>query len=125
MCYHISQPLTYPWLSFENSFSQGLRVFFLRKTVATRKASATSGAALVPDDVFHRAKGVQLCNTQAYQCTPAFFADSFFLNKFSSEVLAERAPVPPTARVICERHTISVVSVTRVTVVDRKRPFSF
>ncbi|KAI8556821.1 hypothetical protein RHMOL_Rhmol05G0285300 [Rhododendron molle] len=125
MCYHISQPLTYPRLSFENSFSQGLRVFFLRKTVATRKASATSGAALVPDDVFHRAKGVQLCNTQAYQCTPAFFADSFFLNKFSSEVLAERAPVPPTARVICERHTISVVSVTRVTVVDCKRPFSF
>ncbi|KAE9447716.1 hypothetical protein C3L33_20385, partial [Rhododendron williamsianum] len=95
------------------------------KTVATRKVSATSGAASVPDDVFHRAKGVQLCNTQAYQCTPAFFADSFFLNKFSSEVLAERAPVPPTARVICERHTISVVPVTRVTMVDRKRPFSF
>ncbi|GFY82297.1 chaperone protein dnaJ-like protein [Actinidia rufa] len=37
------------------------------KTVSTRKVSATSGAASVPDDVFHRAKGVQLCNTQAYQ----------------------------------------------------------
>ena len=45
---------------------------------------------------FSRAKGVQLCNTQAYQCTPAFFADSFSLNKFSSEVIAERAPVPPS-----------------------------
>ncbi|PON37092.1 Cytochrome c-552 [Parasponia andersonii] len=95
------------------------------KTLSTRKVSGTSGAASVPDDVFHRAKGVQLCNTQAYQCTPAFFADSFFLNKFSSEVIADRAPVPPTARVICERHTISVVPVTRVTMANRGRSFSF
>nr|GEV20710.1 RNA-directed DNA polymerase, eukaryota [Tanacetum cinerariifolium] len=51
-------------------------------THSTRKLNATSGAASVPDDVFHRAKGVQLCNTQAYHCTPAFFADSFFLNQF-------------------------------------------
>ncbi|KAL3531737.1 hypothetical protein ACH5RR_005258 [Cinchona calisaya] len=95
------------------------------KTLSTRKVSATSGAASVPDDVFHRAKGVQLCNTQAYQCTPAFFADSFFLNKFSSEVIAERAPVPHAARVICERHIISVVPVTRVTMAHRNRSFSF
>ncbi|KAJ4834749.1 hypothetical protein Tsubulata_012583 [Turnera subulata] len=95
------------------------------KTLSTRKISATSGAASVPDEVFHRAKGVQLCNTQAYQCSPAFFADSFFLNKFSSEVIAERTPVPPTARVICERHTISVVPVTRVTMAHRGRSFSF
>ncbi|CAM8913793.1 unnamed protein product [Rhodiola kirilowii] len=95
------------------------------KTLSSRKVSATSGAASVPDEVFHKAKGVQLCNTQAYQCTPAFFADSFFLNKFSSEVIAERAPVPPTAKVICERHTISVVPVTRVTMTHRNRSFSF
>lgn len=95
------------------------------KTLSTRKVSATSGAASVPDDVFHRAKGVQLCNTQAYQCTPAFFADSFFLNKFSSEVIADRAPVPLTARIICERHTISVVPLTRVTMTHRSRSFSF
>ncbi|KAM7263631.1 hypothetical protein ACFE04_001314 [Oxalis oulophora] len=95
------------------------------KTLSTRKVSATSGASSVPDEVFHRAKGVQLCNTQAYQCTPAFFADSFFLNKFSSEVIAERAPVPPAARVICERHTISVVPVTRVTMSHRSSSFSF
>ncbi|XP_022841418.1 protein SSUH2 homolog isoform X1 [Olea europaea var. sylvestris] len=95
------------------------------KTLSARKVSATSGAASVPDDVFHRAKGVQLCNNQAYQCTPAFFADSYFLNKFSSEVIAERAPVTPTARVICERHTISVVPVTRVTMTHRNRSFSF
>ncbi|KAM6574358.1 hypothetical protein CsatA_022685 [Cannabis sativa] len=95
------------------------------KTLSTRKVSGTSGAASVPDDVFHRAKGVQLCNTQAYQCTPAFFADSFFLNKFSSEVIADRAPVALTARVICERHTISVVPVTRVTMTHRNRSFSF
>lgn len=95
------------------------------KTLSTRKVSATSGAASVPDEVFHRAKGVQLCNTQAYQCSPAFFADSFFLNKFSSEVIAERAHVPPTARIICERHTISVVPVTRVTMTQRGQSFSF
>ncbi|KAJ8753895.1 hypothetical protein K2173_000149 [Erythroxylum novogranatense] len=95
------------------------------RTLSTRKVSATSGAASVPDEVFHRAKGVQLYNTQAHQCNPAFFADSFFLNKFSSEVIAERAPVPATARVICERHTISVVPVTRITMMHRRRSFSF
>ncbi|CAN1135005.1 Protein SSUH2 homolog [Linum perenne] len=95
------------------------------KTLSTRKVSATSGAASVPEDVFHQAKGVQLCNTQAQHCTPAYFADSFFLNKFSSEVIAERAPVPPSARVICERHTISVVPVTRVTMANRSSSFSF
>ncbi|KAL9153036.1 hypothetical protein ABFS82_10G022600 [Erythranthe guttata] len=95
------------------------------KTFKARKVSATSGAASVPDEVFHRAKGVQLCNTQAQQCSPAFFADSYFLNKFSSEIIAERAPVPPSARVICERHIISVVPVTRVTMTNRSRSFSF
>ncbi|KAK6943555.1 hypothetical protein RJ641_024657 [Dillenia turbinata] len=95
------------------------------KTLSTRKVSATSGAGSVPEEVFHKAKGVQLCNTQAHQCTPAFFADSYFLNNFSSEVIAERAPIPSTARVICERHTISVVPVTRVTMSHRNRRFSF
>jgi hypothetical protein len=103
----------------------GANLAINRKTLSTRKVSATSGAASVPDEVFHRAKGVQLCNTQAHQCSPAFFADSFFLNKFSSEVIAERASVPPTARVICERHAISVVPVTRVTMTHRDRSFSF
>lgn len=79
----------------------------------------------MPDEVFHRARGVQLCNTQAYQCTPAFFADSYFLNKFSSEVISDRAPVAPTARIICERHTISVIPVARVTMKDHNRSFSF
>lgn len=96
-----------------------------RRTFLTRKVSATSGAASVPDEVFHRARGIQLCNTQAYQCTPAYFADSFQLNKFSSDVIADRTPVPPTARVICERHAISVVPVTRVTMVHRNRSFTF
>lgn len=99
--------------------------WLFRKTFSTRKVSATSGAASVPDDVFHRAKGIQLCNTQAYQCNPAFFADSVFLNKFSSEVIAERASIPPSARVICERHVISVVPVTRVTMTHQNRSFSF
>jgi hypothetical protein len=87
--------------------------------------SATRGAGSVPEEVFHRAEGVQLCNTQAYQCTPAYFADSYFLNKFSSEVISLRAEVPTTANVVCERHTISVVPVTRVTMEDRGKAFNF
>ncbi|TVU18720.1 hypothetical protein EJB05_34832 [Eragrostis curvula] len=95
------------------------------KTLSARKVSAARGAASVPEEVFHRAKGVQLCNIQAYQCTPAFFADSYPLNQFSSEVIASRLPVPPSARVISERHIISVVPVTRVTMAHRKQSFSF
>ncbi|KAL6593205.1 hypothetical protein ACP70R_049089 [Stipagrostis hirtigluma subsp. patula] len=95
------------------------------KTLSARKVSATRGAASVPEDVFDRAKGVQLCNIQAYQCTPAFFADSYPLNQFSSEVIASRVPVPPSARVISERHIISVVPVTRVTMARGKQSFSF
>ncbi|EPS74386.1 hypothetical protein M569_00368 [Genlisea aurea] len=102
------------------------------KTLISRKVSAKSGASSVPDEVFHRARGVQLCNTQARQCTPAYFADSYFLNRFSSEVIAERPAIPPTSRVICERHAITVVPVIRVTMAapgdDGDRPqnaFSF
>ncbi|XP_042392979.1 protein SSUH2 homolog isoform X1 [Zingiber officinale] len=95
------------------------------RTLSNRKISATSAAASVPGEVFHRARGVQLCNIHAYQCTPAFFADSYQLNRFSSEVVANRSPVPPSARVICERHIISVVPVTRVTMADRNWSFSF
>ncbi|RWW81588.1 hypothetical protein BHE74_00010003, partial [Ensete ventricosum] len=95
------------------------------KTLSNRKVSASSAAASVPDEVFHRARGVQLCNIQAYQCTPAFFADSYLLNRFSSEVVANRSSIPPAARVICERHMISVVPVTRVTMAHGNRSFSF
>ncbi|ERN09634.1 hypothetical protein AMTR_s00029p00195210 [Amborella trichopoda] len=95
------------------------------RTLSTKKVSASRGAASVPDEVFHRAKGVQLCNTQAYHCTPAFFADSYFLNNFSSEVISERAQVPPSARVICERHIITVVPVTRIIMAHRSRSFGF
>ncbi|PKA48640.1 hypothetical protein AXF42_Ash021049 [Apostasia shenzhenica] len=95
------------------------------RTLSTRKIAASSGAASVPDEVFHKARGVQLYNSQAYQCTPAFFADSIHLNSFSSQVIAERSPIPPTARVICERHVISVVPVTRVTMSKNNRSFGF
>uniref|UniRef100_N1QQA8 Uncharacterized protein n=1 Tax=Aegilops tauschii TaxID=37682 RepID=N1QQA8_AEGTA len=98
---------------------------FPQETLTARKVSATAETATVPDEVFHRAQGVQLCNIQAYQCTPAFFADSYPLNQLSSEVVASRLPVPPSAIVISERHIISVVPVTRVTMSHRKRSFIF
>jgi len=40
------------------------------------------------------------CATQACQRNLAFFPGSFLLNKFSSQVIAERASAPLTARVI-------------------------
>ncbi|KAF3341516.1 protein SSUH2 [Carex littledalei] len=95
------------------------------ETLYTKKVSTTSIAASVPDEVFHKARGVQLCNIQAYQCQPAFFADSYHLNNFSSEVIASRASVPPSARVITERHIISFLPVTRVIMAHQKRSFSF
>lgn len=95
------------------------------RTLTAREVSATAGSASVPDKVFHRAQGVQLCSIEAYQCIPAFFADSYPLSLLSSEVVASRLPVPPSARVILERHIISVVPVTRVTMSHRKRSFSF
>ena len=98
--------------------------FFFKSLTPLHSHSPPFPLASVLGEVFHQAKGVQLCNTQAYQCTPAFFAHSF-LNKFSSEVIAERAPVPPSAGVIFERHTISIVPVTRVTMAHHNRAFSF
>lgn len=95
------------------------------RTLSNRKVSTTSGAASVPDEVFHKARGFQLYNTQAYQCMPAYFADSYLLNRFSSEIIAERSVIPPASRVICERHMISVVPVTRVTMSYRNKSFSF
>eukprot|EP00252_Welwitschia_mirabilis_P011393 TRINITY_DN25625_c0_g1_i1.p1 TRINITY_DN25625_c0_g1~~TRINITY_DN25625_c0_g1_i1.p1 ORF type:complete len:420 (+),score=51.80 TRINITY_DN25625_c0_g1_i1:148-1407(+) len=95
------------------------------RTLLTRKVSASSNAVSVPDDVFHRARGVQVFNTQAYQCKPANFSDSVILNKFSSDIIADRLPVPPTARIICERHQITVVPVTRVIMAQKKRSFIF
>jgi hypothetical protein len=96
-----------------------------RKTLYTKKVSATSSVASVPDKVFHNARGVQLCNMQAYQCAPAFFADSYNLNNLSSQVIASRVPVPPSAQVIMERHIISFLPVTQVIMARRNRSFSF
>ena len=99
--------------------------FHNRRTLSVRKVSAASGAASVPEEVFHVAQGVQLCNTQAHQCSPAFFPDSYSLNQFSSEVIASRTPVPAAARIISERHVISVIPVTRVTMANGRQSFSF
>ncbi|KAJ1700041.1 hypothetical protein LUZ63_008553 [Rhynchospora breviuscula] len=95
------------------------------KTLYTKKVSTSSKAASVPDEVFHKARGKQLYNMQSYQCTPAFFPNFDELNNLSSEVIARRAPVPPSARVISERHIISNVPVTRVIMAHRNRSFSF
>lgn len=95
------------------------------RTILHKRVSATKNAASVPDDVFHEAKGVQLYQSQSYQCEPAYFPKSPGLTKFSESVIAERVPIPPAARVICERHQISLVPVTRVVMGKGNRSFMF
>ncbi|KAL0896798.1 hypothetical protein Bca101_080759 [Brassica carinata] len=68
------------------SHSTSRSLVLLDETLSKRNVSATRGAGSVW--YTHGVGGVeeiQLCNTQAYQCTPAYFADSYFPNIFSSE----------------------------------------
>ncbi|KAH7422320.1 hypothetical protein KP509_12G003400 [Ceratopteris richardii] len=95
------------------------------RTILHKRVSATKNAASVPDDVFHEAAGVQLYQHQSHQCEPAYFPESPGLTKFSESVIAERVLIPPAARVICERHQISLVPVTRVVMGKGKKSFTF
>lgn len=94
-----------------------------RRTLQNRKVSASSNAATVPDDIFHQAQGVELHSGQSYQCQPVQFPDSYWVTKLSSDVIAERNPVPPAARIVCERHTLSYVPVTRVVLFHKGKSF--
>ncbi|KAL8039259.1 hypothetical protein ABFX02_10G023600 [Erythranthe guttata] len=87
------------------------------ETLVARKVIATRGGAFVPDNVFEKAKGLQLFSTQSRKCSPATFADSNFLNQFSSEIIAARAPMPAIAKTIRERHNISVIPITKLSFV--------
>lgn len=95
------------------------------RTILHKRVSATKNASSVPDDVFHKAKGAQLYQSQSYQCERAEFPRSPGLTKFSESIIAERVPIPPAARVISERHQISLVPVTRVVMGKGKRSFMF
>jgi hypothetical protein len=95
------------------------------RTLVNKKISASHNATLVPDEVFHEAKGVQLYVSEAYQCHPVSFPNSQGLTKLSSDVIRERNHVPASARVICERHQIHMIPVTRVTAAEGKNSFKF
>ncbi|KAJ4733767.1 chaperone protein dnaJ-like protein [Rhynchospora pubera] len=95
------------------------------KTVSVQKASTTSIATDTPAEVLHKATGNQLYNMQAYQCNPAFFPYSNLFSSLSSEVIANRATVPPSARAITERHIISSIPVTRVIMAHQNHLFTF
>ncbi|XP_002976865.2 protein SSUH2 homolog [Selaginella moellendorffii] len=103
------------------SFVSSMSVRVKWRTLLSRKVIASSHAASVPDDVFQRAKGVELYCHESQQCQAADFQDSALLSRFSKEIIRERAPVPPAARVVSERHRITVVPVTRVLMSDGKR----
>ncbi|CAM6036733.1 unnamed protein product [Sphagnum compactum] len=95
------------------------------RTLVNKKISASHNATLVPDEVFHEAKGLQLYVSEAYQCHPISFPNSQGLTKLSSDVIRERNHVPASARVICERHQIHMIPVTRVTAAEGKSSFKF
>ncbi|KAI5082387.1 hypothetical protein GOP47_0002130 [Adiantum capillus-veneris] len=44
---------------------------------------------------------------------------------YFKSVISERAFIPESARVICERHEISFIPVTRVVMADKKKSFKF
>lgn len=120
-------PILVHWHCLECLDLEVTQVWFIgRSTLKSKKISASSNATLVPDEVFHEAKGVQLYGSEAYQCQPVSFPHSQVLTRLSTDVIAERTPVPPTARVICERHHVHMIPVTRVSVDQgSKRSFKF
>ncbi|KAI5065760.1 hypothetical protein GOP47_0018384 [Adiantum capillus-veneris] len=93
------------------------------RTILVKRVCATKSAKSVPDEVFHKARGVRLYKSQSYQCEPACLSDG--LSKFSESVISERAFIPESARVICERHEISLIPVTRVVMANKKKSFKF
>ncbi len=91
--------------------------FGCRRTLVKRKISASSDVALVvPESIFHEAKGIPLFSSEAYQCQPMSFLNAHELTQLSSDVISEREQVPVAARLICERHQIHSMPVTRVTI---------
>lgn len=139
-CKYLWGKKLWPWFEFASlctlntsfrpvylSFPHRLEDFFDngRTTLKSKKISTSSNASLVPDEVFHEAKGVQLYSSESYQCQPASFPHSHGLTQLSSDVIAERNPVPPSARIICERHQMHMIPVTRVSVNQGKSSFKF
>jgi transposase len=96
-----------------------------RRTIMLRRVCSTRNAKSVPDEVFQRAKGVLLHESQSYQCESASFEGSISLTRFSEHIIAERAPLPYTARMICERHQLGLVPVMRVIMARKKKTFKF
>ncbi|CAM6067455.1 unnamed protein product [Sphagnum tenellum] len=87
------------------------------RTLVKRKISASSDVALVvPESIFHGAKGIPLFSSEAYQCQPMSFLNAHELTQLSSDVISEREQVPVAARLICERHQIHSMPVTCVTI---------
>ena len=98
---------------------------WFRRTILLRRVCSTKNAKSVPDEVFQRAKGVQLHESQSYQCEPACFETSNSLTRFSEHIIAERGSLPWMARMICERHQLGLVPVMRVVMARKKKTFKF
>ncbi|OAE19380.1 hypothetical protein AXG93_698s1090 [Marchantia polymorpha subsp. ruderalis] len=94
-------------------------------TLVNKKVSASSYAASVPDDVFNEASTVQLYANQANQCKPVIFPNSYGLSKLSADLFTYNSPIPPAARVICQRHQLRMNPVTRVVMADGEKSFEF
>lgn len=95
------------------------------RTLINKKISASSHAATLPDDVLHEAGGIDLHTDQSHTCQPVQFVDSYGLTKLSADVFATREEIPPTSRLIVERHQLRLIPVTHVVMSDGDRSFQF
>ncbi|CAM6104299.1 unnamed protein product [Calypogeia fissa] len=95
------------------------------RTLINKIISASSHAATVPDDVLHEASGIQLYCDQSHTCQPVQFPASYGLTKLSSDLFLTREAVPPTARLIVERHQLRLLPVARVVMSEGDRSFKF
>lgn len=95
------------------------------RTLINKIISASSHASTLPDEVLHEAGGIDLHNDQSHSCQPVQFLSSYGLTKLSADVFASREAIPPTARLIVERHQLRLIPVTHVVMSDGDRSFQF
>eukprot|EP00850_Spirogloea_muscicola_P002995 SM000011S19173 [mRNA] locus=s11:1222296:1225546:- [translate_table: standard] len=90
----------------------------------TRVSNPAKGVK-VPEWVVKHARGTELFKMQALPCAPALFPGSSRLSSLSAKVLAERPAIPKGARLLCERHILRAVPITRAVMQSNHTSFSF
>ncbi|KAL3697910.1 hypothetical protein R1sor_011986 [Riccia sorocarpa] len=94
-------------------------------TLVNKKISAPSCAKSIPDIVFRRTESIQLYCDQAHTCKPVQFTNSYGISKLSAGLFKTNPPIPPTARIICQRHQLRMYPVTRAVLSNGTESFDF